>query len=92
MGKKTQFQQRFCMCYEQNNVTAYLTCDFKCVWLLGVDVDLPRSCLTVSIETNSPQVSHCPYGPQFTAGLIVALAHTWNLFECIIISHKYVSQ
>lgn len=74
-----------------NNVSEYLTCGFKCVWLVGVDVHLPGSCLTVSTETNSPQVSHCLYGPQFTTGLSVALAHTWNLFECIN-RHEYVSQ
>lgn len=59
--------------------SVYLTCDFKCVWLVGVDVDLPGACLVVSVETNSPQVSYYLYGPQFTAGLTVALAHTWNV-------------
>lgn len=67
----------------------YLTCDFQCVWLVGVDVDLPGSCLYVSVKTDSPQVAHCFYGPQFTGGLIAALAHTWNLLSCSC--HKYLS-
>lgn len=52
------------------------TCDLECVWLVGVDVDLPWSRLSVSIEIDSAQVAHSLNGPQFSGGFTVALAHT----------------
>ena len=67
--------------FNTDRVCKYLTCDFECVWSVGVDVDLPRSCLVVRVETNSPQVAHCLYGPQFPIGLIFGLRHTWNLMH-----------
>ena len=69
----------------------FLTCDFKCVWFAGLYVYLPGSHLLVSIETNSPQVAHCLYGPQFAAGLDTVLAHSWNLVACTI-TLKYASR
>lgn len=91
--RKTQCQQHFCT--EGHIINKYkerdLTCDFKHVWLFGVDVDLPGSCLLVIIETNSNQVANYLYGPQFTIGLIVVLAYTWNMLACLI-SHKEVLQ
>lgn len=74
--------------HEKPRYQPYLTCDFKCVWLGRLYVDLPGSCLLVSVETNSPQVAYFLYGPQFTAGLVVALGHTWNFVAYINMYHN----